>query len=371
MKEIKSFKAAMAYMSCLWKKDLPEYIYENGFTETEIPFHKLEEYEQWKQNTAEEKIPVLEGIMISGKDLDEDVLFHSIMVAEEKGASYVVINTEEVSSEEMITDVLENCIDLLMEKDIEIYLENGFVISKQDTYQCSELSEIGNFKKIALQFNRICEKECVGISINVGNANLLAKNFRAMVEEAGELLKLVRISDNDGIHKDCQMPYTYTKGRGDRTTDWNRLLGALRRNHYHGRIIFDTKGTFEKSPECVHTSYISLLSAIAGEWDEVLRLEEYLNQPNKKIILFGAGVMAYSYMNVWGEKYKPAFLVDNNSASWNTERFGLMIKSPEAILEIPEEERLVFISNQYYRPIGAQLEAMGIVFKCYSDLYDV
>ena len=372
MEERKIFNASITYMNCLWKKDMPQYIYQKGFTGTELSLEEIVEYEQWIKTVDDRtNIPSLEGIRVSEENWNEDILFEAVMKAEELGASYVLINTENVSSERTITDALENCIDLFIDKEIKIYLENGYVVSKQNTYQCSELSEINKLKKIVMQFNRICEKECFGISINVGNANLLAKNLRTMVEDAGDLLKLIHVSDNGGFHNDRQMPYTYTRGRGDRTTDWYRLIGSLRRNHYIGHIVFDVKGTFEKSPEYLHPSYISLLASIAKEWDEVLRLEEYLNQSNKKIILFGAGGMAHCYMNVWGDRYTPAFLVDNNSSSWNTERFGIKIKSPEAILEIPEEERNVFICNQYYMPIGAQLDNMGISYKCYSDLYDI
>jgi len=368
----RKFKTGIPYMKHVWRDDIPAFMCEKGFTETEIVFEDLEEYKTWRENLiSRENAPHPAGIVLKGLDLDEDTFFAAVMEAEELGASYVVINTEEVDSGRRITDVLENCIDLLIDKDIEIYLENGFIVSKQNTYLCSELSEVRNLKKMAQQFNRICEKECVGISIDVGNANLLSKNLRAMVEEAGNLLKLIHVNDNDGIHNDKQMPYTYTMGRGDKTTDWNRCIGALRRSNYTGRLMFNTVGLFQKAPESLHLSYIRLLASIADEWNEVLRLEEYLNQPDKKIILFGAGVMVYSYMMTWGGKYKPAFLVDNDSSIWNTQRFGLTIKSPQAILEIPEEERIVFIANQYYTPIGAQLENMGVKFRCYNDLYDV
>lgn len=366
--ENKRLKWSMSYMDCLWKNDIPEYLCQEGFLWTDIPYEKIEEYEQWIESG---KVSAASGITLHGKELNEDQLFHAILKAEEWGSHYVIIDTEEVASREIILSVFENCIELIVEKEIPIYLENGYVISKNGDYLCSEFSEMMQLKILTKQLNEICEKECFGVSLNVGNANLLAKNIRVMAEEAKNQLKVVRISDNDGTHNDRQMPYTYTKGRGERTTDWHRLVGELRRNHYTGWMIFDTKGTFEKSPEVLHKSYISLLTAIAKEWEEVLNLEEYLNQQNKKIVFFGAGGMAYHFMNTWGERYRPEFLVDNNSSVWNTERFGVEVKAPEAILDIPEEERTVFVGNQYYMQVGAQLDSMGIKYRYYNDLYDI
>ncbi|MBR5598265.1 MAG: hypothetical protein IKW30_12815 [Lachnospiraceae bacterium] len=368
----RKFKTGIPYMKHVWREDVPAFLCEQGFTETEINYEDLDEYKQWQDGViSQNSTPVPTGIILKGIDLDEEQFFHAVMIAEDMGVSYIVINTEGVASTRIISYILESFVDLLIDKEIEIYLENGYVISKQQEYICSEASEITNLKRIARQINRICDKECIGISIDVGNGNVLSKNLRTMIEEAGNLLKLVHINDNDGIHNDRQIPYTYTMGRGNKTTDWHRIIGELRRQHYAGRLIFNTEGIFNKAPNDLHMPYISLLGSIANEWEEVIRLEEYLNQPNKKIILFGAGVMAYNFTEIWGTKYRPEFLVDNDSSIWNTTRFGLIIKSPKAILEVPEKERLVFIANQYYGPIGAQLDSMGIKYRCYHDLYDV
>ena len=71
------------------------------------------------------------------------------------------------------------------------------------------------------------------------------------------------------------------------------------------------------------------------------------------------------------EPFSALAAIDNNSSLWNTERFGVVIKSPEAILEIPEEERTVFVGNMYYMQVGTQLDSMGIKYKYYNDHYDI
>ena len=40
-------------------------------------------------------------------------------------------------------------------------------------------------------------------------------------------------------------------------------------------------------------------------------------------------------------------------------------------LEIPEEERTVFVGNMYYMQVGIQLDSMGIKYKYYNDNYDI
>ena len=137
------------------------------------------------------EIVIPTDILLKGIDMDEETLFAAVTKAEELGEGYIVINTEGVSQGREVTDVLENCIDLFMDKEIEVYLENGFVVSDEKEYLCSELSEISNLKKIVQQFNRICEKDCFGISINVDSAKLLYKNPYDMIKEAGSLLKLI------------------------------------------------------------------------------------------------------------------------------------------------------------------------------------
>lgn len=80
----------------------------------------------------------------------------------------------------------------------------------------------------------------------------------------------------------------------------------------------------------------------------------------KKIILFGSGKMFEDYMQKWGARYRPAFLVDNDENKWGRRRMGLEIKSPKSIFEVPEKERRLIICSFYYKEIQKQLEDMGI-----------
>ena len=180
---------------------------------------------------------------------------------------------------------------------------------------------------------------------------------------------MVHMNDNDGFHDDRQMPLTFTTGRGARSTDIFRLIGALNRNKFRGWIVFDTKGLFDRCPVSLQGSFLRLMRRLVEEWEDQMLLEMKLDQPRKQLILFGTGRMAYNYMCEWSHKYPPAFMVDNNPKLWDKEYYGVPIRKPEAILEIPEDQRNVFICNQYYGPVGEQLTKMGISYQLYNDNY--
>ncbi len=86
----------------------------------------------------------------------------------------------------------------------------------------------------------------------------------------------------------------------------------------------------------------------------------------KQIILFGSGMMFEDYMKKYGDKYHPAFLVDNDENKWGRCRMGLEIRKPEAIHAVPAEKRHLIICSFYYREIAEQLQQMGIpAYKVY------
>ncbi|MFR2694472.1 MAG: hypothetical protein ACLTBV_31625 [Enterocloster bolteae] len=51
-----------------------------------------------------------------------------------------------------------------------------------------------------------------------------------------------------GITSQCQMPYTFTRGRGELSTDWYGIIGALAMCGFKGAVVYDIAGLFEVSP---------------------------------------------------------------------------------------------------------------------------
>lgn len=338
-------------------------IREAGFSWIELT------YSQMNRQDFHEIEETVSGIVISAEDFLTDKFEKVIDLAADMKAAYIVIDTVNFDDVDKMDFFVEQNLELLRQKEISIYLENGFKSAGKNSYQCSSYSEIYFLKALVDKYNQLCQKERFGLCLNVGYANLLGKNMRAFVEEAGKMLGLVHMNDNDGLHNDQQMPLTFTKGRGTRTTDIFRLIGALNRIKYDGWMIFDTKGLFERSPACLHQGFLRLLHRLSDEWEDQFLLEKKLDQPGKQLILFGTGKMAYNYVCEWGWKYPPAFMVDNNAALWGKKRFDIPVKKPEDILAVPEDERNVFICNQYYSAVGDQLTKMGIAYQCYNDNY--
>lgn len=343
-----------------YQKELQiENIQKVGFSCLELPY-----------DMCEDEVPMAVcGIVLQIKDLTTENFQAAFMQVQKREAEYLILDTQEVADSDILYTVIESNKEMIAASGAAIYIENGYCCSADGHYCCSEFSETWRLSELVDIFNQMCGKDCFGICLNVGYANLVGKNLRVMIEELGDKLGMIHINDNDGIHNQHQLPYTFTTGRGARSTDWYRIIGALVRSHFDGWLVFDTIGLFKRIPLQLQETMLKLLYQIKREWEEQFLLEQRLNQPEKKLILFGAGVMAKNYMDAWGDKYLPAFFVDNNSVLWDKKRFGIEIKSPEAILEIPEEQRNVWICNQYYDPIGAQLKQMRIAYQCYWDHY--
>lgn len=309
------------------------------------------------------------GIVLKLKDLTEDIFWKALEYGKKCDVEYIVLDTQEVPDEKNLYEIIENCGEAIKELGIALYIENGYKRQKNGTYCCSVFSEARELKRMVTNFNAMCDVDNFGVCLNVGYANLVEKNVKMMVAELADYIKVLHASDNDGRTNQHQMPCTFTVGRGAASTNWYGIIGTLIKNEFSGWIVFDTTGLIKRTPVQLQPAMLKLLWNLGQEWNNQFCLEEVLNQPEKKLILFGAGKMAQNYMESWGEKYPPAFLVDNSSSVWGKTAFGFEIKSPNAILEIPEQERNVWICNQYYDAVGRQLRDMGVEYQCFWDQY--
>lgn len=80
----------------------------------------------------------------------------------------------------------------------------------------------------------------------------------------------------------------------------------------------------------------------------------------KQVILWGAGLMFEDYMKKYGDKYKPAFIIDSDENKWGRVRMGVEICNPEKLSELPKEKYALIICSYYYKEIEKQLAKMGI-----------
>ncbi len=80
----------------------------------------------------------------------------------------------------------------------------------------------------------------------------------------------------------------------------------------------------------------------------------------RKVVLFGSGMYADRYLQQYGYKYPPIFMIDNEEKKWNTYKNNIEIVSPEIITGMDKNKLMIIICSRYDKEIGKQLKAMGI-----------
>ena len=339
---------------------------ESGFSQFEVYYSDIDIFLTKTEEQCENcNKPMVVGICVSLEDMTKQIFLDVLDKAESLKSKYIVISTMNCDSADNLFDIVSESKDKI--KAIDIYIENNCAL-KNDRCLYGKFSDARQLRKISDKLNNIVESERFGVCIDIGYANVLGMNIRCLIEDMGSSLKLLHMNDNNGITLQNQLPYTFTTGRGELSTDWYRIIGALVRTHYQGGFIFNTTGLINRTPIELQHIMITLLKALEDEWSEQFEFEKKLKN-SKNIILFGAGKMAQNYMEEWGDRYKPSFFVDNNSSVWGEVRMGIEIKSPQEIFNIPENDRLVLICNLFYDEVGEQLDSMDIKYSCYWDHY--
>lgn len=84
------------------------------------------------------------------------------------------------------------------------------------------------------------------------------------------------------------------------------------------------------------------------------------NCVGKKIVLFGSGQQAQYFLTHEEEKYRPAYIVDNDAKKWGKMLDGIVIENPKTLLKESGENVSVIIANIYWEEISRQLDEMGI-----------
>lgn len=350
-----------------------EAIVDGGFSYTEIPYEIIESggLQTYKKNTDGNLNLQMSGLICKLQGLTSNKLSQILKVCKKYYGHYIVFSTMNCESG-ILERAIEDNVKMLVDCEVQILIENGCKGNDLVGYSHNVYSDVTEIMKIVDHCNRLCGKPMVRICYNIGYGNLLAKNIRSQLFQCRDFLGMVHVNDNGGVRNDKQMPYTFTRGRGNLATDWYHIVQELIRMDFQKWIIFDTTGLFGRCPEILQTQFIRLLHAIADDWKWQYMFEErVLNKPDKKLILFGAGQMLIDYMRVFGEKYPPYFVVDNGNKRWNTEVMGIPIKNPREILTLQEEERNVVICCMYYDAVGEQLRKMGVKYEEFHDRYFV
>lgn len=107
-----------------------------------------------------------------------------------------------------------------------------------------------------------------GFCLDVGHANLTARNVHDFVVELGDRLTILHIHDNNGMEDFHMIPYSYLTTSSLHVCDWQGFVDGLAESGYSGTLAFETFRIFSAYPKAVHTEALRLISAIGHYWAE-------------------------------------------------------------------------------------------------------
>lgn len=242
------------------------------------------------------------------------------------------------------------------EEDVMILLENqcrsmnGHMVRSV----CSDGEEAAQWID---ELNREAGEERFGFCMDAGVCSLCGQDMREFAIALGDRIKAVALRDCDGQHETAMLPFTCTCF-GQPQTDWLSLIRGLREIGFDGQLILHIPDTVITFSPLLRPQLMALARATAEYLKWQIEIENLLKK-YKSIVLFGAGNMCRNYLKCYGDRYPPLFTCDNNQKKWGTHFWGLEVKPPEALKNVPEGCG-IFICNIYYREIEQQLRSMGI-----------
>ena len=124
-------------------------------------------------------------------------------------------------------------------------------------------------KKAVERIDRMNEKyhtEVLGFCFDTGHANLLGLDFENFLTTLGHRLKVLHIHDNDGIGDLHQIPYTFTRNRGNKSsTDWDAFFRGLRKSGFDKVLSFETAPVLTAFPAALKQNVLDFLACIGKE----------------------------------------------------------------------------------------------------------
>ncbi len=206
-------------------------------------------------------------------------------------------------------------------------------------------------------WNRELGEEWFGFCLDIGVCTILGIDIQSMIELLGDNLKAVILRDCDGVHDSALVPFSCVQG-GQWITDWLGLVRGLRSIDFEGKLILDMCHSVSRLSPRLRNSFMVYVKEVVDYLEWQIHMEKVLNHYSS-IVLFGAGKMCGHFMEYYGEQYPPLFTCDNNSKLWGSKAFGLEVREPKALLELPKDCGVI-ICNVYYKEITQQLREMGI-----------
>lgn len=161
--------------------------------------------------------------------------------------------------------------------------------------------------------------------------------------------------------------YFYEKyGLEENLELWHHMAWAFTTKLRNQRELRSFNERYQRNLETIHTNR-QRINYSASEYQRIF-VDIFQNAEKKKIILFGSGNFTKHFLMRFGKQYEIYAIVDNNENKWGGTLEGIKILPPQAIEEVPKEERKIIICIKNYVAIVHQLQQMGAVDYCIYDM---
>jgi len=117
--------------------------------------------------------------------------------------------------------------------------------------------------------------EVFGFCFDTGHANLIGLDFENFITTLGSRIKVLHIHDNDGIEDLHQIPFTFAKGRENKTsTDWGGFIAGLRKSGYDQALSFETAPVLSAFPDRMKHDVLRFIAQIGSFLAEEICLDK-------------------------------------------------------------------------------------------------
>lgn len=246
--------------------------------------------------------------------------------------------------------------ELLKDTDVTIFIKNQYDIYN-GSYNRGFLSDAYQLKDFIKKLNRASANKPFKLALDTGVANLCGQSIPELINTLKEEIGLIIPVENNGQEDSSALPFSnYTNGVT--WINWTAVIKALRKIEFDGDILLAPGEPQWNIPAIIKPALSKHIREIGQYFQSLISMETQIRKYESKV-LFGAGNMCRIYMEYFSTEKPPLFTCDNNSARWGQTAYGLEIKNPKSLKDLPPDTAII-ICNMYYDEIRIQLKSMNL-----------